>query len=491
VHPEDVGEDKKDEERLLFVLWYNKGLPTDHRQKGGYMDHNTKQMDGVVSRITERFGDTLREWVQEARGSQDISLQALEEKVQGGLHTLGGEILQELVGLVGTGKTENPALCPECCEPMDFVRYQGKWVETLLGTIRPERAYFHCPGCHRGHVPLDHQLGLGTDSLSGGLEEALCLLAAHMPLETAVATLRRLLRVQVDDNTVQRAVLRVGTELAARQKRRAQQAWQAAKPPKMEGDHPPKRLYISVDGTTAHLQEGWKEVKVAAIYETEAILQDDGTTVVRAVNITYVVSFENAPTFARYVYLEAARRGLEQAEEVVVLGDGAEWIWNRIARFCDRPVEIVDFYHASEHVWQAGQALYGEGTTKTEEWVNLRLTALLEEGPGSLLHSLWAAAGEASAETRETLRREINYFSKHKERMRYPALKDAGYHIGSGSVESACKRIIGARLKQAGMIWTPDGAEAMAQLRATILSERWDEFWYAYDRTMRTYQEAA
>jgi hypothetical protein len=455
------------------------------------VDHNTKQLELVVRRITQRLGDTLREWAQEASRSPDISLEALEKKVQGGLHALGGEILQELVDLVGTGKTEAPVLCPECSDPMDFVRYQGKWVETLFGPIRPERAYFHCPRCHGGHVPLDHQLGLGVDSLSGGLEEALCLLAAHMPLETAVATLARLLHVHVDDNTVQRAVLRVGTELAAQQERRAQQAWQAAEPPEMEVDQPPKRLYISVDGTTAHLQEGWKEVKVAAIYETEALTQADGTTVVRAVDITYVVSFKDAPTFARYVYLEAARRGLEQAEDVVVLGDGAEWIWNRIARFCHRPVEIVDFYHASEHVWQAGQALYGEGTTKTEEWVSLRLTELLEEGPGSLLSSLWAVTGRASAEARETLRREINYFSKHKERMCYPALKDAGYHIGSGSVESACKRIIGARLKQAGMIWTPKGAEAMAQLRANILSERWDEFWTAYDRTTRTYQKAA
>jgi hypothetical protein len=455
------------------------------------MNHNTKQREAVVRRITRRFSDTLREWVQEVDESQDINLETLEAKVQDGLHTLGGQILQELVDLVGTGKTEAPVLCPKCGEAMDLVRYQGKWVETLLGTIRPERAYFHCARCHQGHVPLDHQLGLGADSLSGGLEEALCLLAAHMPLETAVATLRRLLRVEVDDNTVQRAVLRVGTELSARQERRAEQAWQAAEPPKMEAEEPPERLYISVDGTTAHLQEGWKEVKVAAIYETEAVAQDDGTTVVRAVDITYVVSFQDAPTFARYVYLEAARRGLEQAAEVIVLGDGAEWIWNRIARFCDRPVEIVDFYHASEHVWQAGQALYGEGTEATEEWVTLRLKELLEEGPSSLLSSLWAAAGQASAEARETLRREINYFAKHKERMRYPALKEADYHIGSGSVESACKRIIGARLKQAGMIWTPQGAEAMAQLRATILSKRWDEFWTAYDRTTRTYQKAA
>ena len=455
------------------------------------MDHNTKQQEAVVDRIIEGFRDTLRDWVQEVDDAQDISLEALEEKVQTGLDTLGGQILQELVDLMGKGKTEAPVLCAKCGEAMDLVRYQGKWVETLLGTIRPERAYFHCARCHEGHVPLDHQLGLGADSLSGGLEKALCLLAAHMPLETAVATVRRLLRVEVDDNTVQRAVLRVGTELSARQERRAEQVWQAAEPPKMEAEEPPGRLYISVDGTTAHLQEGWKEAKVAAIYETEAVAQDDGPTIVRAVDIPYVVSFEDAPTFARYVYLEAARRGLEEAAEVIVLGDGAEWIWNRIARFCDRPVEIVDFYHASEHVWHAGQALYGEGTEATEEWVTLRLKELLEKGPSSLLSSLWAAAGQASAEARETMRREINYFAKHKERMRYPVLREANYHIGSGSVESACKRIIGARLKQAGMIWTPEGAEAMAQLRTTILSKRWDEFWTAYDRTTRTYQKAA
>ncbi|MFL7793534.1 MAG: ISKra4 family transposase [Anaerolineae bacterium] len=455
------------------------------------MDHSTKELEGVVSRLTRQFADRLGEWVNEVSGSQDIGLEGLEEKVQDGMHTLGGDILQELVGLVGTGKTAEPVLCPTCREPMDFVRYQGKWAETLLGPIRLERAYFHCSKCHQGHVPLDHQLGLGSDSLSGGLEEALCLLAAHMPLETAVGTLARLLRVKVDDNTVQRAVLRVGTELAEQQRRRAQQAWQAAEPPEMEVDHPPKRLYISVDGTTAHLQEGWKEVKVAAIYETETVTQEDGSTVVRAIDITYVVSFEDAPSFARYVYLEAARRGLEQAKEVVVLGDGAEWIWNRIARFCDRPVEIVDFYHASEHVWQAGQALYGEGTIETEEWVTQRLEELIEEGPVSLLNSLWLATPKAPAEAREILRRQINYFSKHKERMRYPALKEAGYHIGSGSVESACKRIIGARLKQAGMIWTPEGAEAMAQLRAAVLSDRWDPFWAHYDRTTRTYLKAA
>ena len=162
---------------------------------------------------------------------------------------------------------------------MAFVRYQRKWVQTLLGAIRPERAYYHCAECRQGHVPLDHQLGLGTDSLSGELEQALCLLVARMPLEETADTLQRLLKVQVDDNTVQRAALAggVGDWLAQQGTARRNRHGRASKPPEMEVEKAPERLYISVDGTTAHLQEGWKEVKVAAIYETEALVQADGT----------------------------------------------------------------------------------------------------------------------------------------------------------------------------------------------------------------------
>jgi len=455
------------------------------------MDHTTERMEKVVEALTGQFGEKLRGWMEEIRDTDAMTLDRLEDAVRGGMQSLGREALQGLVDMVGTGKSTEPVGCPKCGKKMAFVRYQRKWVQTLLGAIRPERAYYHCAECRQGHVPLDHQLGLGSDSLSGELEQALCLLVARMPLEETADTLQRLLRVEVDDNTVQRAALRVGSELAARQERRAEQAWQASKPPEMEAEEAPERLYISVDGTTAHLQEGWKEVKVAAIYETEALPQADGTIDIKAVRITYVVSFEDAQTFARHVYLEAARRGLEQAQEVVVLGDGAEWIWNRIARFCDRPVEIVDFYHASEHVWNAGQALYGEGTEETERWVTQWLDQLLQQGPEAVIASFKKSLVGASTAAKAILARESNYLNKHKRRMQYPTLRAAGYHIGSGSVESACKRIIGARLKQAGMIWTRAGAEAIAQLRATILCNRWDAFWGSYDRSTRTSRIAA
>lgn len=456
------------------------------------MDLTTARAEKTIDELTGQFRDLLREWAQEAGESQTITLDELERGVREGLQALGGNILQKLVDLVGTGKTEVPLRCPDCGQPLAFVRYQDKWVGTLLGTIRPTRAYYHCADCQAGYVPLDHQLGLGVDRLSGGLEEAICLLATHMPLEEVADQLKRLLMVEVDDNTVQRSVVRVGSAMAVQQKQQMEQAWQAAEPPAMEGKHPPERLYISADGTNVHLrEEGWREVKVAAIYETEAVPQPDGTTDIRAVDITYVVSFEDAETFARYVYLEAAHRGLHQAGKVIVLGDGAEWIWNHIADLCDNPIEILDFYHAGVHMKEAAQALYGEGTPEAKEWVGQRLEELEEEGPDICLVSLWQAAAEAPAQAREVLLSQIGYFNTHKQRMHYPELRAAGYHIGSGSVESACKRIIGGRLKQGGMIWSRKGAKAMAHLRATVLSDRWDRFRASYDRTTRTCKLAA
>jgi hypothetical protein len=179
----------------------------------------------VIGALTAQFGEMLRGWVQEASDSDTVTLYELENDVRQGLRSLGETVLQGLVDMVGTGKTEAPVQCPECGEQMAFARYQGKWVETLLGMVRPERAYFHCTSCGQGYVPLDHQLGLGADSLSAGLEEAICLLATHMPLEQVADQLDRLLMVCVDDNTIQRAVRRVGTAIVVHQKQDMKQAW--------------------------------------------------------------------------------------------------------------------------------------------------------------------------------------------------------------------------------------------------------------------------
>lgn len=444
------------------------------------MDCRPDELEALTTRLTEEVRTQVRGWVEDLEGSEGRTLEQLEHKVRHDMQTLGRQALEELVALRGSGKEPGGAGCPECGAKGRFIREQEKHVTTLLGSIRIVRAYYYCDECETGFTPLDQELGLGAQGVSPGVEESICWTTTYLPFAEAEKYLRKLMLVEVDDNSVQRVVHQVGAALYRRQAAEVAEVWEWSEPPAMEQDDPPERLYIAADGTNVHLEAGWKEAKVAAIYETEWVSQADGSAEVRAVDITYVVSFEDAPTFAQAVYVEAARRGLHAAEEVIVLGDGAEWIWNHIGDLADDPLEILDFYHACQHIWRAAHALYDEEDPRAAEWVDNCLEVLFHDGVAAFLEYLWRVTSDATGDTRDVLRQQLTYFTKHKQRMPYAQLQEAGYHIGSGSVESACGRIL-SRLKGAGMIWSRPGARAMAHVRATFLGDRWDAFWADYN----------
>jgi hypothetical protein len=187
---------------------------------------------------------------------------------------------------------------------------------------------------------------------------------------------------------------------------------------------------------------------------------------------SYAAGFVGAEAFGRRLALEAHRRGLETAAEVVVLGDGAEWIWNLAAEHCPGATQVVDWFHASERVWALGRAFYGEGTAKTEAWVERQL-ARLAEGEAAALVRAWRkrrCEGTAAAVRDE----QVGYFTHHAGRMAYDRYRARGLDIGSGMVESGCKLVIGAREKGPGMRWSVAGANAVAQLRVLLFNDQWD-----------------
>jgi len=359
---------------------------------------------------------------------------------------------------------------------MEFERYQGKDVLTLFGPLRVRRAYYTCPSCHSGKAPLDEVLGLDHTGLSRGLQKVFCQVVGRMSFAEASEMLASLNYPAVPETTARRLTLAVGQELQQQQEQKREESWQNAQPPPMEASEAPKRLYISMDGTTVHLTEGWKEMRLAAVYETEEVHQPDGQVVQRCVRPTYLPFLGDVETFGGLVYMEAARRGLEKAEEVIILGDGAEWIWRQAQNICPEAVCIVDWWHAVEHLWTAAKALFGEGNPQAEEWAQDRQTELWNGQVEKVLEALRQALPE-EGEVRETLQAEITYFTHQRERMRYDEYRAAGYQIGSGTVESACKRVIGQRLKQAGMIWSREQAKAVVAIRAALLDGRWDNFW--------------
>jgi hypothetical protein len=235
----------------------------------------------------------------------------------------------------------------------------------------------------------------------------------------------------------------------------------------------PARLYITMDGVLAHLhQRGWSEIKVGCCYQTRSRVdrKRPERLEIRAHSASYLTALEQAQTFGWQLWQEAVRRGVVTSEEVVVLGDGAHWIWHIAETHFPRAIQILDWYHASEYVWNAASAIWGEASPERARWVQCQLDALWEGKVQEVLLELeqWRESGEAVLAA-------VSYYSEHQGRMDYASYRARGLQIGSGSVESACKQLVSARLKQAGMIWDAAGAAAVATVRAWLKSERWQE----------------
>lgn len=364
-----------------------------------------------------------------------------------------------------------------------------KQVVTLTGEVKLTRPYYYHAKCHGHAIPVDEQLGLGASSLSLGLQEALCLTSAHLPFEAAVELVERLSGVAVAPTTAQQVAETVGAEIAQLQQAECEAAWAGQLP--SGPAQVPERLYVSMDGINTPMQDGWHELKVGTCYEVKrqppSAEYPEGQ--LRAVNASYIATQAEAKDFGKRLWVEAAKRGVEKTDQVVILGDGASWIWNIAdSQFgAYQPIEIVDWYHASQHVWAAGNALYGEGNDETKHWVKGRLDELWADQLDTML-----AAFDAAAQFRPTARNALAeqraYFETNRQRMRYAHFRAEGYQIGSGPVESACKRVVALRLKQAGMRWSAAGAKAMVHLRALVLSHRWDAFWRQRRPPLRHYR---
>jgi hypothetical protein len=210
--------------------------------------------------------------------------------------------------------------------------------------------------------------------------------------------------------------------------------------------------------------------------EVDIPVERDEEKVVRLTHHSYRAGLWDAKTFAKQQWAEACRRGLEKARQIVSVNDGAAWIWLIIA-MCYAPCrEIIDWWHLIEKVWDAAHSLFGQGEPQATAWVEKAKTLLWTSRLRTLVHQVRQVCprGEPLPATVATL---VHYIFNHRRRMDYAAYRQAGYPIGSGTVESGCKVVVQERMKQAGMRWSREGAQAMLALRSILLSEQWDETW--------------
>jgi hypothetical protein len=370
----------------------------------------------------------------------------------------------------------------------EFAGYRDKTIDTVVGPARLRRAWYHCAACKHGLAPRDTELGVAGASLSPGLASMIARAAAAVPFAPARRLLAELAGIELTVKRVERSAEATGTAAARAISARADAVRARKVASRAPAGPVPDKLYIAVDGTgvpvVAREAEGRKgkaadgkartrEVKLACLF-TQTSLDDDGKPVRDPGSTTCLATFEPAGRFGILLDAEARRRGIGRIRQPVVLGDGAAWIWNLTDQYYPAATQIVDLYHAREHLHElanlAARLLAGHG----DDWLAARLEQL-DAGDldailaaGRSLNFTGSLAGERD--------KALAYFEHNAHRMRYSHFRDLGMFVGSGVVEAGCKSI-GQRLKLSGMRWTIHGATGIATLRCLDASGRWDEIW--------------
>lgn len=443
--------------------------------------NQTEQFVQQMSAQMASLAHTLSEWVQ----AEPRPLQAIEEQVVRVLHDLGTGLLAALLPLTAPCRPAPDVPCA-CGHLATYLRMRPATVITVLGRIRLERAIYRCGVCGAYQTPLDQQLQIAAGGLSLGLQEVLALLGATQDSFAQAATvLERLCLVQVCPNSVRAATEDLGATLATHTQAQVATAQQTQPPPPPAIPAAP-RMYISMDGVLAPTHAGgWKEIKTGCVYTTHRRVprRRPDTVVIQAEAQSYVAALADAETFGWQVWAEACRRGVTDQTEVVVIGDGAHWIWNLADAHVPHATQIVDWYHASQYVWRAAATIFGETSDRRIPWARQQLDRLWD---GQVIAV--RAALEPYRAMDEGVSDAVSYFTTHQARMDYPSYRARGIQIGSGPIESACKQLVSARLKLAGMIWNPQGAEAVAVVRAWLKSDRWDEAMRLRPPPRRTYK---
>jgi hypothetical protein len=329
-----------------------------------------------------------------------------------------------------------------------------------------------------GFFPLDEELALLPGQLTPRLQQGVVRLGTWMPFAQAADALEFFTGVQVSEPTVRRTAETAGAAYVAVQTAAVETIEQTLP----ESPAGPAVQLLSVDGAMVPLlHQEWAEVKTLALGRVSEPVWEQEEWVVHSQELSYFSRLADAETFGRLALVETHRRGTETATTVCAVSDGAEWIQGFIDLHRPDAVRILDFPHALGYVAQAGQAVYGEGTTAFTHWFTAQRQELKQGDPRQVLRALGRLATTAKRRGAEqavaTVQESLGYLEKRRPMLAYARFQAQGYPIGSGAVESANKLVMEARLKGAGMHWAGAHVNPMVALRTVACSDRWQEAW--------------
>ena len=394
------------------------------------------------------------------------NLEDAEEVCQQVGRLVAGAMAQECISALDEKDFKAPSrIACDCGKRAEYKHTRQRTIVTLCGEVRVWRAYYYCPHCSTGITPWDRRQGLDQQQWTPHVKALVGELAGCVTYQQAVGLLQQLCGLKVRVRSAEQIAQQVGDGLRERQAALAKAV--------MAGETLPfvgpvtARFYIGMDAGKACIDEQWRDVKVLAQWTSKP----DRDGIDSCERTWYAAAVETAEDFGARAYAQAVQCGAEQAREQIVIGDGADWIWNLADHHWPHATQIVDYYHACEHVHDLAKAHYGENSEPGKRWAREQCKKLKERGPDSLLRALRRMPPRDEADA-ETIRLQRHYFTNHRKRMRYGQFRARGLMIGSGPVEAACKSVIGTRLKRPGMRWSYRGADAVLALRCAVLNDQ-------------------
>ena len=400
------------------------------------------------------------------------------------MHQAGAGVLETLLN--ANAASESPQPCA-CGGQARCAGRREKKLVTVLGAVVVERPYYHCSRCGTGFAPRDKELDVEATQYSPGVRRMAAAVGAETSFDRGRALLDELAGVELSAKAVEREAEAIGEDIARREQAEIERAVQLELI-QISGPEIPI-LYIEMDGTgvptTAAETAGRKgkdggpsrtrEVKLGCVF-TQSRCDKRGRPVRDEDSTSYTGGIEDAAAFGRRIYSEAWRRGWSRARRKVVIGDGAAWIWNLAHEYFPGAIEIVDLYHAREHLWEPAKKLFPSNEKRRRAWVR-RMQKKLDAGRIEQLVAALRNCETDAAEAAHQLALDADYFERNAERMRYREFRRQGLFVGSGVIEAGCRTVIASRLKRSGMFWSVRGANAITALRCARLSGRFDDYW--------------
>lgn len=444
-----------------------------------------KTAEAIQQEVAAEITRLLEIVFADQRKQTGVDLEAMEIAVRSTMHRAGASVIEKLLN--AEAQPESAVAC-RCGHQARFHQMRPKQILTALGPIRIDRPYYFCAHCHQGQSPRDQELDVEGTEYSPAVRRMMAIVGAEGSFEQGRQQLADLAGLEVTTKAVERQAEAVGADIADRDQAHIESAIQLELP-EVRTDKIPV-MYVEMDGTGIPVvkaeTEGrqgktdgqpahTREVKLGCVF-TQTDIDDEGRPIRDEDSTTYTGAIETADVFGKRIHREAWDRGWDRAKTTVVLGDGAVWIWNIAEEHFPGAIQIVDLYHARQHLWELAGRLFSTDEKQRKSWAS-RLEKKLDAGKVEAVVKNIRAVPAISPALAELIDNEAAFFERNSERMRYAQFRAQKLFVGSGVVEAGCKTVIGRRLKMSGMFWTVRGANSIIALRCNRISGKFTDYW--------------